>query len=272
MNTSEPQSDPPPPPRGLPPPWIALGEALRFLTVLPVPFAARWLGPPSALGVRAGLSGFPLAGWIVGGIAAVLGTGANALAGPGWGAFAALFAWTGLTLGLHLDGVADSCDALFSGRPRARKLEILKDSRIGAMGAIALGLVLLGAHTGLEALGDRLWVGALLAPPIARFANLWALARYPTLSTSTLGTGLRDGATPAVLALAGLYAFVPGLVIFGPQAAVAFVAAWVCGDWVARAAAKSLGGLSGDLYGLVNEVGQLAVLFTLSAWPAAAPG
>lgn len=243
----------------------ALGEALRFLTAVPVPGAERWLGPPSLEGLGRSLPAFTAVGWALGGVSAALAWGLWHGVGPAFGAIGVLALWAGATLGLHLDGVADSADALFSGRPRERKLEILKDSRIGAMGAIALVLVMLGQWTGLWALGPKLWIGALLAPVFGRFVNLWGLVHFPVLEGSTLGRALKERATPLVLAIAGAVALVPAVLAFGPHVLWVFALAWLAAHAFAVAASRSLGGLSGDLCGAMTEIAQLATLVGLAA-------
>ena len=246
-------------------PARAFGEALRFLTAMPVPGAERWLGPPSLDGLGRSLPAFTAVGWALGGLSAGLALALWHGVGPTFAAVGVLALWAAATLGLHLDGVADSADALFSGRPRARKLEILKDSRIGAMGAIALVLVMLGQWSGLAALGPKVWMGALLAPVFGRLANLWGLVHFPVLEGSSLGRALKDRATPRVLAIAAAIALVPALIVFGPHVLWILALAWFAAHAFAAAANRSLGGLSGDLLGAMTEIAQLATLVGLAA-------
>jgi len=123
----------------------ALVAAFAFLTRLPV-----WRGPLRDEDLGRSVSFFPLVGL-------VLGLGVTGLAAavqghlpPGLIAILLAALLAGLTGGLHLDGVADVFDALGGGRrDRARMLEIMRDSRIGAHGAAALILVLLAKVTAL---------------------------------------------------------------------------------------------------------------------------
>jgi adenosylcobinamide-GDP ribazoletransferase len=108
-----------------------LAGAIGLLTVLPVPRYGEWQG-------RAMLPWFPVVGMILGGLWAAL----DALAGLIFphllrGAIATLFLVL-LTGGLHLDGLADTADGLLSHRSRDKALEIMKDSRIGTWGVLAL--------------------------------------------------------------------------------------------------------------------------------------
>ena len=151
------QSSPPQPSTS---PLSALGEALRFLTIIPIP----GLPPMTEHGIVRAMPFFPVAGLLIGAATAAIGWGAGWLWGDLVRAVALVVAGAVLTAGLHLDGVADSCDALFSWRPRERKLEIMKDSRIGTMGALGLFTVILLKVAAYASLGTYWWQAALLAP------------------------------------------------------------------------------------------------------------
>ena len=104
--------------------------AIAFLTIVPVP------GRPASVGQSALF--FPVIGAVLGACGALLLTAATPLLGAPLAAIAALGLWTFLTGGLHEDGVADVADAIRPNRSRARMMAILKDSRIGVYGAMAL--------------------------------------------------------------------------------------------------------------------------------------
>ncbi len=134
-------------------------EALRFLTVLPIP------GQPASdeRGITAAIPWFPAAGLLIGLLLLPVGW----LAGWLWGelvrAVLLVVAWGSITGGLHLDGLSDTFDAVMSWRAPERKLEIMKDSRVGAMGVLALVAVLLLKVAWLVAAGDAWWLALLLA-------------------------------------------------------------------------------------------------------------
>src|SRR6266545_54112 len=143
------QTDPLPKRNWWGPLW-PLGEALRFLTILPIP----GLPETSERSVARAIPLFPLAGAIVGALLAALGLASGTLWDDWVRAVVVVVGWGIVTAGLHLDGLSDTFDAVMSWRPRERKLEIMKDSRIGAMGAMALIAVLALKVAWLHAAGD----------------------------------------------------------------------------------------------------------------------
>jgi len=134
--------------------------ALRFFTRLPVP---RWVGH-SQQQLNHAARYFPLVGVLVGAIGAGI-TEAAALALPASLAILCGMAATLLTTGaFHEDGFADTVDGFGGGWERARILEIMKDSRIGSYGAIAIGMMLLAKYTALAE------IDAAADPPVLAFA------------------------------------------------------------------------------------------------------
>lgn len=155
--------------------------ALQFFTRIPVTGAlAQWVGYSPGM-LRASAAHFPGVGWIVGGVAAgvygLLCWHLPPVAGITW--VAAVFSTIVtvlLTGGFHEDGLADVADGLGGSHQRERVLEIMKDSRIGAFGAMALVLALLAKVALLAVLGQMSLAGALLAIWLAHVASrTWPL-------------------------------------------------------------------------------------------------
>lgn len=150
--------------------------AVRFLTILPLP--GTWGTAEEDL---AGSSAyFPLIGLLLGIVAAAAAIGLSLLLPP-WPASAllviVLIAFSG---GLHMDGLSDTADGFMSSRPRERILEIMKDSRIGAMGAIAIASCLMVKLTCLESLSAAgFWRATLLMPLAGRCAIVIQMAALP---------------------------------------------------------------------------------------------
>jgi adenosylcobinamide-GDP ribazoletransferase len=106
---------------------------------------------------------FPLVGLMIGALLTITGTVVGWLWGDSVRAVAVVVVWGIVTAGLHLDGLSDTFDGVMSWRPRERKLEIMRDSRIGVMGALALAAILGLKVALLFAAGT--WMPALLLAP-----------------------------------------------------------------------------------------------------------
>ncbi|MEW6753734.1 MAG: adenosylcobinamide-GDP ribazoletransferase, partial [Candidatus Latescibacterota bacterium] len=194
---------------------------------------------------------------------------AGALAGWLWGgplaAMATVGAWTVVTLGLHLDGLADTCDGLLSWRPRERKLEIMRDSRIGTMGALGLAMVLLAKIAALHALGARWWIGALLAPLWGRWADIYGVFFFPAAREGGLGRTFHDQVRRRDFALATAISLGASTLILFPAGALVGLGLLPLVHLLARRMVTALGGLTGDTYGALCELGETAVLLSLAA-------
>jgi adenosylcobinamide-GDP ribazoletransferase len=231
----------------------AVRSALAFLTVLPV--AAR----DGAPGERLGRALFPAIGLLLG-LAAwgALWLGTLA-AGPLFGAVAALAALALLTGGLHLDGLADCADGLLASGGRERRLEIMRDPRLGAFGVTALVLVLLADVALLQRLGVGAALPALVAAGafsrLSMLAVLVALpyARERGLGRAAAGRGPLDLAGGAVLTA-------PAFLLDWRHAALGLVGAAAAAGIVGALAHRRIGGATGDVYGAVSEMGQVGVL------------
>ena len=238
----------------------AVVAAFAFLTRLPV-----WRGPLRDVDLGRSVSFFPLVGLVLG--FALTGLAA-ALAGnlSPW-LIAVLLATllAALTGALHLDGFADVFDALGGGRgDRARMLEIMRDSRIGAQGAAALTLLLIAKVAALAQLVERRDLLTLLAfPTIARWLAALLVVLFPYARAEGLGRAFSGEAGRAQAAIATGIAAVAIAVLGTPlilpalgTAAVVFGFAF----WLHR----RLGGLTGDAYGAAIELGEVCMLFLCS--------
>ena len=237
-----------------------LGEfwlALSFLTTLPTP---RLDLPPG--GLSAAAVWFPTVGLILGLLLWGVQAAAGAFFAPPLASALVVAAWVVLTGGLHLDGLADSGDGLIPPVSRERRLEILRDPRLGSFGGLALILVILLKTLAVSQVGGR---ALLIAPVWARFWLVWA-ARHPQARPTGMGAAFAAGLTPTVLVAA---AILPVLMIgvSGPRGvpavALAGAVAWGC----VRLATARLGGMTGDVNGLVVELCELAVLLVYAAQP-----
>lgn len=242
-------------------PLQSLGEAIRFLTAFPVP----GLPPMKEAAVARSMMAFPFVGLLIGGCGVVAGLLAGWLFGEPLRAVAVVIAWMVVTWGLHLDGLADSADALLSWRSRERKLEIMKDSRIGAMGTLALISAVLLKVGALYSLGPAWWLGALLAPMWGRWSDIYGIFFFPAAREGGMGHGFHDRARRRDFWIATASALLIGGVLLPPWGAIVGVVVLVIAHFLARWMAGVLGGLTGDTYGALSEVGEIAVLLALVA-------
>src|SRR5437016_2491452 len=164
-------------------PLRPLGEALRFLTIIPI----VGMPPMSERGIARAIALFPLAGAVIGALLAGLGLATGALWDAWVRSVAIVVGWAIVTSGLHLDGLSDTFDAVMSWRPRERKLEIMKDSRIGAMGAIALIAVLALKIALLHGAGAGWLRAVVLAPVLGRWADTYGIFWFPPARVGGLG-------------------------------------------------------------------------------------
>lgn len=260
-----PAEDPAPPP----PPPFALADpvaALALLTRLPLP--GRLVAAAAPRGAAAGWA-YPLAGAAVGGIAALaLAIPAGLGLGAGPAAGLALAAAVIVTGALHEDGLADAADGLWGGWTRARRLEIMKDSRIGSYGVLALVLSMLlrwSCLSGLAAASMGAAALALVAVGAAsRAALLLPFALLPAARPGGLAarTGRPGGAT---LAAGWAVAAAVALAAIGPAGLAVLAAAALAGLGAGALARAKIGGQTGDILGATQQLAEIAGLLTLAA-------
>ncbi len=162
-----------------------------------------------------------------------------------------------LTGGLHIDGFMDTMDGLFSGRDRERKLEIMKDSRIGAFGALALACQLLLKLVFYTELLKTNTVGWLLAVPVfARWSMVYAIRFFPYLRLQGLGNPYSDCTGNREFTLATAVMAIT-LVMTLREGALVFLVPALLIHWWLKSVSRTLGGLTGDIYGAVEEISEV---------------
>lgn len=208
---------------------------------------------------------FPLVGLLVGGLGVAAGAAAGAIWDEGVRAVAVVVAWTAVTGGIHLDGLADTFDGMLSWRPRAQRLEIMRDSRIGTMGALALIAVLGGKAALLAGAGDGWAVPVLVAPVLGRWADVVAILAFPAAREGGLGRTFRESSGRGTLIIAAITAVVVAGAAAGWLGLLAVASVTVVTLLLGRWWVRALGGLTGDTYGAASEIGELVALATLTA-------
>jgi adenosylcobinamide-GDP ribazoletransferase len=230
--------------------------AFAFLTRLPV-----HAGEVRQRDLGRALTCFPLVGAFVGALGAALAWLLTPHLGGNLTALLCVAAVALLTGGLHLDGLADLFDGLGGGRgDRDRMLAIMRDSRIGAHGANALCLTLLGKTLAIGALlpADMPW--ALFASSVcSRFALVPLVAGFAYARAEGLCKTFHDEAR-AVHVIVALLLSGLALAPLGPVIAVPCAAALAFALLLAAYVQRTLGGLTGDVYGACVELAELTFL------------
>lgn len=242
-------------------PLQPVGEALRFLTVLPVP----GLPPMTAAAVPRAIPAFPLVGAVIGALLVAVGLLAGALWDDWVRAVAIVVAWGVITGGLHLDGLSDTFDAVMSWRPRERKLEIMKDSRIGAMGALALIALLALKVAWLHSLGASWLPAVALAPVLGRWADTYGIFWHPAAREGGLGRDFQAQVRQRDFWLASASTLALALALGGVRGLLAFALVALASHLLARWWVHVLGGLTGDTYGALCEIAEVVALAALAA-------
>ena len=251
--------------------------AVQFFTRIPITGRlADWVGFSPAL-LRASSAHFPGVGLLVALVAMGIYGALHWALGGGLPATAPLAALVAavlstaatvlLTGGFHEDGLADVADGLGGSHQRERALEIMKDSRIGAFGAMALVLALL-ARVALLALLGAHSLGAALSALLGGhvLSRFWPLLLVRTMAhvgdtATSKSKPLADQIGGRALAVAALWCFVPLALVWQAQTALFLIASVVCSALgaahVARLLARRLQGFTGDGLGAVQQVSEI---------------
>ncbi|MEY2535143.1 MAG: adenosylcobinamide-GDP ribazoletransferase [bacterium] len=230
-----------------------LAIALGFLTRVPTP--GRALLGPGAL-ARAAVW-FPVVGALVGLVVGGTRLLAELVVPAEAATVLALAAGVLVTGGLHEDGLADTADGAAAHASRERRLEIMRDPRLGSFGTLALVLVVLLSWTLLAGLdGEDCLRAAVAGHVLARWAMLVHAATSPPARPGGAGTLLRVGrpALAAATVLAG------GLTVLAAGPAAGAAAAGAAIGLVAALGAmtrRALGGATGDTYGAVGKLAEV---------------
>lgn len=233
--------------------------SLALLTTIPFRHPEDW---------QAGDGGrvaawFPLVGALIGGVVWLAWSGLIQFFPPLLSGILTLAVWVALTGGLHLDGLADCCDGLLGVAGPARRLEIMKDPRLGAFGVIGLILILMLKGTALASLSSTTSAGIFLAATLGRWCILPA-GLLPAVSPGGMGADFVSGLQRRSLLLAGILPL--GLaIILGMKGIVAMLIGLLAALVILAFAKTRIGGVNGDVFGCVVEVVETVVLLIFVA-------
>ena len=235
--------------------------AFQFLTISPTlikrMFTAQEMG-------RA-VGWFPLVGVVLGLLLYGINHMAQLIFPVSVSAAITLFAWVIFTRAFHLDGFMDTCDGLFGGFTAERRLEIMKDSRMGAFGVAGGVLILLTQYAALSA-STNLFAALILATTLGRWSSPLVIYWFPYAREDGLGIEMKRNVGWREVLLATSITSITAWLVYGWPGFLFMIAAAAIGFLVAVYAMRLLPGLTGDIYGTVTSLVEMftLVFFTVS--------
>lgn len=242
-----------------------LSISLGFLTVLPIPIKGELR--PADMGKA--MTFFPVAGAVIGGILVSADIVLSSILPGAVVNFILIAVLALITGGIHLDGLADTVDGLYGGKTREDALSIMKDSRVGAIGAVSLIIIIGIKYTALLSLPQTYPHGAkyaalLLMPLLSRWSMVLTacLSEYARKSGGT-GKDFVETVSPLSLLTSTIFASVAAGLLMGWRGGLVIL--FIGGITFIGAIyfKKRLGGVTGDVLGAVNEVNEVMVLLLM---------
>jgi adenosylcobinamide-GDP ribazoletransferase len=234
--------------------------AFQFLTIVPLPFAPRC--EEEDLGRS--MTYFPTVGLAIGALLA----GADFLLTPalprGVADLILVVLNTIVTGALHLDGLSDVCDGLAARGSRERFLNVMKDSRVGAVGAVALVLALGLKYQALLALPPEHKREVLLFFPLAaRFAQVQMTVGSQRARNDGLGCAFIGGVGITQLLLSAAFTVAAGYLLLGLNGVGCSIFLYLLTIGVKSWSHQRLGGITGDVIGCASELNEIFCLLIL---------
>jgi adenosylcobinamide-GDP ribazoletransferase len=233
--------------------------AFQFLTIFPTVirrmFTSREMGQAVAW--------FPLVGLVLGFLLYGVHYTAQLIFPANVSATITIFAWVIFTRAFHLDGFMDTCDGLFGSFTPERRMEIMKDSRMGAFGVAGGILVLLTQYSALES-SINAFAALILATTLGRWASPLVIYIFPYAREEGLGSEMKRNVYFKELLTATLIAgltswFLCGLFGLGLMLGAAIVAVLI-----SLYVLRLIPGLTGDIYGTVTTSVEMLILLVFA--------
>lgn len=241
---------------------ISIIAAFQFLTIFPA--LIKRMFTPQEMGRAVGW--FPLVGVVLGFFLFGVNYAARLVFPPTVAAALTLSAWVIFTRAFHLDGFMDTCDGLFGGWTPERRLEIMKDSRMGAFGVAGGILVLLIEYSALSST-PKLFPSILLAATLGRWASPLVIHAFPYAREDGLGYEMKHNVSWKEILLATLITGITAWFAFGWLGFILMIGAAIVGFLTALYAMRLLPGLTGDIYGTVTILVEMLILAAFTAFP-----
>lgn len=239
---------------------IPILAAFQFLTIFPA--VVKRMFTSQEMGRAVGW--FPLVGAALGFTLYGINHLASLIFPPMVAAALTLIAWIAFTRFFHLDGFMDSLDGLFGGWTPERRLEIMKDSRMGAFGTIGGILVLLTKFAALSSMLS-LFPSIMLAATLGRWASPLVIYAFPYAREDGLGIEMKRSVTIREIIIATLIAGITSWFVFGWLGFAFMLGAALIAFLTAAYAMRLLPGLTGDIYGAVTTLVEMLTLLAFTA-------
>lgn len=238
----------------------ALILTIQFLTRIPIPITIEVNDETFIKGV----SFYPIVGFIIGGINGGIYLLASKIAEGFFPIICSVLSNILITGGLHVDGLADTCDGIYSARPREKMLEIMKDSRLGTNGALAICFDLLFRLSLLWILPQSIRIYMILVTPIlaktvvALLLRISAYARKSGLAGMYLGK-MRTSPVAAAFIFGGFLSYW----IIGLKGVLLILILCIGAILFEKYMQNKLGGMTGDTLGAANELFEIISLLCM---------
>ena len=234
--------------------------AFQFLTSIPLPWQRE--ARPEELEHATGY--FPIVGLIIGLVLAGLNWLFHLFLPPPLVNALLIVALVFITGALHLDGLADTLDGIAGEKTAAERWQVMHDSRAGAYGIIGIVLLLLVKYISLNNLPTPLIMPTLVwMPVVSRWAMVYALFIYPYARPSGLGKVFKQGTHWPQFTLATVVTFLIAavlIILFHFTGLVTMFLVWLLTVVLAAYFKSKFAGLTGDNYGAIGEIAEVAVL------------
>ena len=234
---------------------VSLIAAFQFLTISPT--LIKRMFTSQEMGRAVGW--FPLVGVVLGFLLYGVNYAAQLIFPVTVSAALTLFAWIIFTRAFHLDGFMDTCDGLFGGWTPERRLEIMKDSRMGAFGVAGGILVLITKYSALSS-STNLFAAIMLATTLGRWASPLVIYAFPYAREDGLGIEMKQNVSIREIILATLIAAITAWFAANWTGFFLMLGSAVIGFLVAFYAMRLISGLTGDIYGTVTTLVEMLVL------------
>ena len=230
--------------------------ALQFLTILPLNIK----GKIEEKDFGRSLIYYPIVGLLIGlflaGIAYI-----SAFLPPLVTSVLILVAWMVITGGIHLDGFADTCDGFYGNRPKEDILKIMRDSRIGTMGAAGVVMLLLIKFATLSSIrSEDLWKVLIITVVFARWSQVLVCSTSKYARDEGKAKYFIEYAKKSDMFIGALFTLLLNWLLMGVKGVILFVILLAVIFLFIQYAKRKIGGMTGDTIGAANEIAEAAAL------------